>query len=114
MFSNIELRNGELRLVCNVADLIRGASIETMVPMSGLVSSARVVVDLRHVRRVDAYGLGIMLAAATRARAAGSTFELAAVTAIVQELIEICGLAAHLNPGQDDGRCRRYREACAA
>ena len=83
------------RLDSGGADIVR-ESVRPLLNRSG----DRIVVDLAHVDHIDLAGLAALLRVDTLARAAGSTVELTAVPATLDQLLRETGLRFRFDGGQ--------------
>lgn len=64
--------------------------------LCNLVETTHVVIDLSDVTFIDSTGLGAMVAASNRARAAGTSIHLAGAWGEVRKVLELTELDAHL------------------
>lgn len=96
----IEIENSAAQVCASCqGDLVRGANLERL---RELVLSARgktVVLDLKGVERMDAYGIGVVAAMAESIREHGSALKVVHASGQMRELFQTCGLESLLDDG---------------
>ncbi|HWG20625.1 MAG TPA: STAS domain-containing protein [Terracidiphilus sp.] len=73
-------------------ELVRGNEDRLLAMMAPVVRGQSVVLDLSHVRRIDAAGIASLISIYGCARNAGHTFHVCNVTAHVEEILKLVGL----------------------
>lgn len=89
---DVERRGGSLLLVCT-GRLVRGSHCEWLLAPFENLKVHHVVIDCRRVERIDAYGIGILVSAATQGRSAGIDLELRDVPPGISDVLRLCGVA---------------------
>lgn len=97
------VRRGEVTLVAPAGSLDAAAVDQIKRTLAGLIEAgqARLLVDLGNVHYVDSSGLGTLVAAMKRARAAGGDLRLCAPSPVVREILEMTGLVARIGIHDD-------------
>jgi anti-sigma B factor antagonist len=92
---NVEQKNlGTISLLNLEGQFVIGETDGLRETMQALPPSSSVVLDLSHVKTIDAHGLGVMLQLREQAEATGASFELMNVSESLRELFRITRLDA--------------------
>ena len=99
-------RNPGLQTIepAEMSELVRGASASLLERLGPLAAEGDLTLDLAGVQRIDAAGIGTLLAMYRNAREAGHSFSLINVPARVKNILLLVGLDEILlshNPVQD-------------
>jgi len=90
---NVEHKNlGTVSLLNLAGQLVIGETDALRETMQALPASSAVILDLSHVKLIDAHGLGVMLQLREQAEATGASFELMNVSDSLRELFHITRL----------------------
>jgi anti-anti-sigma factor len=84
-------------------ELVRGNEDRLITLMTPLVREKSTVLDLSHVRRIDAAGIAALITIYGSARKAGHTFHVCNVTPHVEEILNLVGLE-HILVTRDEVR----------
>ncbi len=97
------VRHGEVMLVALAGSLDAAAVDQIKRTLADLIDkgATRLLIDLGNVHSVDSSGLGTLVAAMKRARAAGGDLRLCAPSPVVREILEMTGLVARIGIHDD-------------
>lgn len=76
----------------DLCELVRGSEKRVVDMMSAVVRERSAVLDLSHVRRIDAAGVAALISIYGAARSAGNAFRVCHVTPHVAEILKLVGL----------------------
>lgn len=85
-------QTGERTEKAELAELVRGHEQELLARLAPLVRQQNLTLDLGGVQRIDAAGIGVLLALYAGARAAGRCFAVSNPTPRVAEILELVGV----------------------
>ena len=88
---DVERAGGSLYLTCT-GRLVRGAHCEWLLAAVENPKTREVVIDCRRVERIDAYGIGLLVAMATQGQSVGIEVTLKNIPRRIAELLGMCGL----------------------
>mgnify|MGYP001605713366 CR=1 FL=1 len=87
-------RNNEFLIAApaDISELVRGNEARFLERLTPVVRERSTLLDLCHIRRIDAAGIAALISIYGVARSAGNTFHVFNVTAHVEEILKLVGL----------------------
>jgi anti-sigma B factor antagonist len=92
---------GVLVAVTGELDIATARELQACLTSEGVLSAAKVRLDLANVEFLDSTGVGVIVTACKRARASGGSFSVVAAHNMVRSIIEIEGLVEYLQMEDD-------------
>jgi anti-anti-sigma factor len=106
-------RNNDLLVAApaDICELVRGSEKRIVDLMTPVVRERNAVLDLGHVRRIDAAGIAALITIYGAARSAGNTFRVCNVTAHVAEILKLVRLD-HILVADEEIQAPPFTERC--